>query len=52
MNPKIDGFDWDEGNEQKCQKHGLAKRDIKAFSARYMHKNEVRKYEQAFTKNE
>ena len=31
MNPKIDGFDWDEGNEQKCQKHGLTKADIEAF---------------------
>ncbi|MFN5513919.1 MAG: BrnT family toxin [Cyanobacteriota bacterium] len=102
MNPKIDGFDWDEGNEQKCQKHGLAKGDIEAFfkgevwvapdikhsfqeerfiavgssasgkpmfvfftlriqddivqlcpvGTRYMHKNKVRKYEQAFTRNE
>ena len=31
MNPKIDGFDWDQGNEHKCQKHGLTKRDIEVF---------------------
>lgn len=31
MNPRIDGFDWDQGNERKCQKHGLTKSDIEVF---------------------
>jgi uncharacterized protein len=26
----IDGFDWDEGNAEKCQKHGLALREVEA----------------------
>lgn len=25
---KIGGFDWDEGNRQKCQKHGLSLAEI------------------------
>jgi uncharacterized DUF497 family protein len=25
---KTDGFDWDQGNENKCQKHGLTKTEI------------------------
>ncbi len=96
MDEIISGFDWDQANRQKCQKHGvsiaeierlfdlplpirpdikhsvteqrlnaigksitgrsiflaftLRKRDGKTFirpiSARYMHKNEVRHYEE------
>jgi uncharacterized DUF497 family protein len=26
----IDGFDWDEGNTEKCQKHGLSLGEIEA----------------------
>lgn len=26
-----DGFDWDEGNYQKCQKHGVSIEDIEQF---------------------
>ncbi len=26
----VDGFDWDEGNFQKCQKHGLSIADIES----------------------
>ena len=25
------GFDWDEGNQEKCQKHGLTVEEIEAF---------------------
>src|SRR6516165_9240513 len=25
------GFDWDDGNREKCQKHGLALEEIEAF---------------------
>lgn len=25
------GFDWDTGNREKCQKHGLAVEEIEAF---------------------
>lgn len=28
---KIDGFDWDEGNLDKCQKHGLSIEEIEAL---------------------
>ena len=30
---KVDGleFDWDAGNRQKCQKHGLSARDIESI---------------------
>ena len=28
---KFDGFDWDSGNERKCQKHGLEKTEIEYF---------------------
>ncbi|MBE9242077.1 BrnT family toxin [Synechocystis salina] len=28
MDKKIAGFDWDEGNSHKCEKHGLTKDDI------------------------
>ena len=28
MDLKVSGFDWDQGNRDKCQKHGLAIADI------------------------
>jgi hypothetical protein len=28
------GFDWDAGNRQKCQKHGVSLADIEALFAR------------------
>jgi uncharacterized DUF497 family protein len=27
----IAGFDWDEGNREKCQKHGVSIAEIEAF---------------------
>ena len=26
-----DGFDWDAGNRDKCQKHGVARAEIEAL---------------------
>ena len=31
MNIPIAGFDWDDGNREKCQKHGLTLEEIEAF---------------------
>ncbi len=31
MDAAIDGFDWDSGNLQKCQKHGLSVAEIEGF---------------------
>ena len=31
MDATIDGFDWDSGNLQKCQKHGLSVAEVEAF---------------------
>jgi uncharacterized protein len=31
MTATIAGFDWDEGNTAKCEKHGVAKDDIEAL---------------------
>jgi hypothetical protein len=31
---RVSGFDWDEGNRVKCQKHGLSVAQIEAFFAR------------------
>ena len=28
---KTDGFDWNQGNENKCQKHGLTKTEIESL---------------------
>ena len=28
---KFEGFNWDFGNEEKCQKHGLAKTEIECL---------------------
>lgn len=27
----VDGFDWDEGNAEKCQKHGLCVSEIESL---------------------
>jgi hypothetical protein len=29
----IDGFDWDRGNREKCQKHGVSAAEIEALFA-------------------
>jgi uncharacterized protein len=29
----FDGFDWDDGNQQKCAKHGLTRDEIEAAFA-------------------
>ena len=31
MGVAADGFDWDAGNRDKCQKHGLSLAEIEAF---------------------
>lgn len=28
--PAIRGFDWDDGNRDKCQKHGMSPKEIEA----------------------
>lgn len=33
MDLRISGFDWDEGNRRKCQKHGLSITQIEALFA-------------------
>jgi len=33
---EFDGFDWDEGNREKCQKHGLSIVQIESVFARPM----------------
>jgi uncharacterized DUF497 family protein len=30
----VAGFDWDAGNREKCQKHGVSVRDIEGLFAR------------------
>jgi uncharacterized protein len=30
---RVSGFDWDEGNRSKCQKHGLSIAEIEALFA-------------------
>lgn len=48
---KVDGFNWDAGNTKKSRE--IEGRNlIRPISARYMHKKEARKYEEAFAKNE
>jgi uncharacterized protein len=32
--PAIRGFDWDDGNRDKCQKHGMSIEDIEAVFIR------------------
>ena len=34
MNSRVSGFDWDEGNRAKCQKHGVS---ITQFEALFAH---------------
>lgn len=31
MNIGVSGFDWDDGNREKCQKHGIRQVEIEAF---------------------
>jgi len=31
INPQIKGFDWDDGNREKCSKHGLKQNQIEHF---------------------
>lgn len=31
MKLKVDGFDWDKGNQQKCQKHGVSVAEIEGI---------------------
>ena len=33
MNLRVSGFDWDDGNRSKCQKHGVSLRQIEALFA-------------------
>jgi uncharacterized DUF497 family protein len=33
MTSKLAGFDWDDGNRTKCQKHGVTIAEIESFSA-------------------
>lgn len=33
MDLRVSGFDWDEGNRRKCQKHGLSIEQIEALFA-------------------
>jgi uncharacterized DUF497 family protein len=32
--PIVRGFDWDDGNRNKCQKHGMSIQDIEALFSR------------------
>jgi uncharacterized protein len=34
MNLRVSGFDWDDGNRSKCQKHGVSHTEIEALFAR------------------
>ena len=34
MEFRVAGFDWDDGNQAKCQKHGLSVAEIESFFAR------------------
>lgn len=34
MDIEIDGFDWDEGNRRKCQKHGVSVAEIEELFSR------------------
>ena len=34
MNLCVDGFDWDDGNRSKCQKHGVTIAEIEALFMR------------------
>jgi uncharacterized DUF497 family protein len=55
MAEAVAGFNWDEGNREKCRKHGVTieeiereiqkKRFIRPISARFMHAKEIKHYE-------
>jgi len=34
MNLEVGGFDWDDGNRTKCQRHGVAIAEIEALFVR------------------
>lgn len=34
INIQVNGFDWDEGNREKCKKHGLSQKEIEYFFQR------------------
>jgi len=34
MELRVSGFDWDEGNRGKCEKHGVAIAEIEALFVR------------------
>lgn len=34
METSIAGFDWDEGNREKCEKHGVLRADIESLFER------------------
>ena len=34
MDLRVDGFDWDDGNRSKCQKHGVSIAEIEAVFVR------------------
>lgn len=34
MDDAVSGFDWDRGNREKCQKHGVSIAEIEALFAR------------------
>ena len=34
MNMRVAGFDWDRGNRDKCQKHGVSVREVESAFAR------------------
>jgi len=36
MSDALAGFDWDEGNRKKCQKHGVTLNEIEAALSRLM----------------
>ena len=48
---QFSGFQWDSGNIEKCQKHGVSIAEqenntlIRPLSARYMHQKQVNTYE-------
>ena len=37
MELRVSGFDWDEGNRGKCEKHGVAIAEIEALFVRAPH---------------
>lgn len=48
----VQGFDWDKGNEEKCQKHGLTLDEIESVfefeinvSANYRHDTDEARYQ-------